>query len=92
MLVSVRMARAFSKMALKSSMDAFAGSPSRCLKNKIKRTEPPTMLVSGRMASAFSKMALKSSMDTLAGSPSRCLKNKINENRATHNVGVRPHG
>jgi hypothetical protein len=35
MLVSRRMARAFSKMALKSSMDALAGSPSHCLKSKI---------------------------------------------------------
>jgi hypothetical protein len=35
MLVSGRMARAFSKMAEKSSMDAWAGSPSRCLKNKV---------------------------------------------------------
>ncbi len=35
MLVSGSMASAFSKMALKSSMDAMAGSPSRCLKNKI---------------------------------------------------------
>ena len=35
MLVSGRMARAFSKMGEKSSMDALAGSPSRCLKNKI---------------------------------------------------------
>jgi hypothetical protein len=35
MLVSGRMARAFSKMALKSSMDALAGKPSRCLKSKI---------------------------------------------------------
>ncbi len=35
MLVSGRMARAFSKMAEKSSMDALAGSPSRCLKSKI---------------------------------------------------------
>jgi hypothetical protein len=35
MLVSRRMASAFSKMALKSSMDALAGRPSRCLKNKI---------------------------------------------------------
>jgi hypothetical protein len=34
MLVSGRMARAFSKMAEKSSMDALAGRPSRCLKNK----------------------------------------------------------
>jgi hypothetical protein len=29
------MARAFSKMAEKSSMDALASRPSRCLKNKI---------------------------------------------------------
>ncbi len=36
MLVSGRMARAFSKMARKSSMDDLAGSPSRCLKNKDK--------------------------------------------------------
>jgi hypothetical protein len=35
MLVSGRMARAFSKMAEKSSMDALAGRPSRCLKNKV---------------------------------------------------------
>jgi hypothetical protein len=35
MLVSGRMARAFSKMAEKSSMEALGGSPSRCLNNKI---------------------------------------------------------
>jgi hypothetical protein len=35
MLVSGRMASAFSKMALKSSMDALVGRPSRCLKNKV---------------------------------------------------------
>jgi hypothetical protein len=35
MLVSGRMTSAFSKMALKSSMDTLAGSPSLCLKNKI---------------------------------------------------------
>jgi hypothetical protein len=34
MLVYNRMARVFSKMAEKSSMDAFGGSPSRCLNNK----------------------------------------------------------
>jgi hypothetical protein len=34
MLVSGRKASAFSKMALKSSMGALAGSPFRCLKNK----------------------------------------------------------
>ncbi len=50
------------------------------------------MLVSSSMVRAFSKMALKSSMDALAGRQSRCLTSKINVNRATHNVGVRPHG
>ncbi len=35
MLVSGRMARAFSKMAEKSCMDALAGRPSRFLKSKI---------------------------------------------------------
>jgi hypothetical protein len=35
MLVSGSMASAFSKMALKYSMDALAGSPSRCRKSKI---------------------------------------------------------
>ncbi len=41
MFVSGRMARAFSKMAEKSSMDALAGSPSRCLKNKINVNRAP---------------------------------------------------
>ncbi len=45
MLVSGRMARAFSKMAEKSSMDALAGSPSRCLRNKLMGTEPQIRIV-----------------------------------------------
>jgi hypothetical protein len=58
MLVSGRMARAFFKMALKSSMDALAGSPSRCLKSKINGNRTAHNVgLSGRIASTFSKMA-----------------------------------
>jgi hypothetical protein len=87
MLVSGRMARAFSKMALKANMDALASSPSRCLKSKINEQSRPQCWYR-----AFSKMAEKSSMDALAGRPSRCLENKVNVNRAAQNVGVRSHG
>ncbi len=59
MLVSGRMARAFSKMAEKSSMDALAGRPSRCLKSKINvnRTAHNVGVRPHGLARAFSKMA-----------------------------------